>query len=219
MSLTLGDLRRLLRKSVGGLDSNDVSDAECDELLNISLWSIEDQFPFELKETVYSTPLVEGQAIYNLSGISKLDALYSIAVVDDDGDRIRLNRMTRTVYDETHSDEDAAQGFPAHYFREGAALYVEPTPSNEEDGFTLELAVKESIDSLASGSQEATGLPRNWDEIVLQGAIGRFHNINQDYDLRDKAINYQLSLIRAIPTTEAKEETDSHHAGLQVKWE
>jgi hypothetical protein len=219
MSLSLADFRRLLRKGLGNLDTGDLSDDDCDEILNISLWDIEDKFPFELKETLYSTSLVEGQIIYNLTGVSNLDSLHSVAIVDENSKRNKLARMTRAEYDINHIGAEESYGFPKKYMREGNALYLEPIPSLDEDGLSLEISIREGLASLAEGSQEVSGLPRNWDEIVLQGAIVRGHNLNQDYDLRDKALNYQVGMIRSAVTTEAKEEGDSRFAGLNVLWD
>lgn len=218
MSLTLSDFRRLLRRGLGNLTTGDMSNPEADELLNLSLWHIEDTFPFELKEVEYTTSLVDGQAIYNLSGISTLDAIVSVRVEDEFSKYHRLDRMTRTEYNEMHDGSSDAEGFPKYYLREGNAMYLEPTPGADEDTLTLAISLKESLDSFLEGSSEASNLPRNWDEIVLQGAIWRGHNLNRDYELRDSAYNLQQSLIRGTVPTESKEEEDSHHAGLDVKW-
>jgi hypothetical protein len=218
MSLDQAALRRLLRKGLGNLDSDDLSNDECDEMLNISLWEIEDQFPFEIKETVYTTTLVVDQYEYDLGGISELDAIVSLSYIDEQGKRYVLDRMTRKQYDDLFDDgsETAISGKPEKYIREGNVLTIWPPVETELDGNTLTLALKESVESIGS---TGTGLPRNWDQIVLQGAIAFGHNINQDYDLRDKAENFKLSKIRATVTTESKEEEDSRYAGLDVAWD
>jgi len=218
MSLSQSDLRRLLRKALGGLDSTDLSNDECDELLNLSLWEVEDQFPFELKETVYTASLVDGQYEYDLSGISALDAVVSISYLDENGLSQPLDRMTRQVYDTMFDDasETDPTGDPERYLRDGDVLTLWPPPDEDIDGNTLRLALKESVANIASSG---TGLPRNWDMIILQGAIALGHNLMQDYDLRDKAENFKISKIRATVTTESKEEEDSRFAGLEVAWD
>jgi hypothetical protein len=218
MSLDQAALRRLLRKGLGNLDSTDLSNADSDELLNISLWEIEDQFPFELKETVYTAALVEDQYEYDLSGISALDAIVSISYLDENGVSVVLDRMTRKIYDDVFDDAsvNTIAGDPEMYLREGNVLTIWPPPDNDLDGNTLRLAMKESVASITSSG---TGLPRNWDQIILQGAIALGHNFNQDYDLRDKAENFKLSKLRATVTTESKEEEDSRYAGLEVAWD
>ncbi len=218
MSLDQAALRRLLRKALGGLESSDLSDDECDELLNMSLWEIEDQFPFEIKETLYTTLLVEDQYEYDLTGISQLDAIVSLSYVDENGVSVPLDRMTRQVFDTLFDDgsENDVSGSPDRYLREGNVLYIWPPPDEDLDGERLKLAMKEGIANLTSGG---TSLPRNWDQIILQGAIAIGHNLMQDYDLRDKAENFKISKLRATVTTQSKEEEDSRWAGLQVAYD
>lgn len=220
MSLSLDDMRRLLRKGLGGQSSTELSDSECDELLNLSLWQLEDTYPFEAKENLFSTVLVENQYEYSISDGdigSILDALRSVAIVDDDGKRYKLSRMTRDWYD-TNFDE-AELGVPTRFMREGSFLILYPIPGSDEDGFQLDIFVKESIASLVEGTKETTGLPRNWDEIVVQGAIWRGHYLVEDYDLAREAQNHQTHLIRTTVPTVAKEEKDSRVAGLGVLWD
>ena len=218
MSLDQAALRRLLRKALGNLDSTDLSNDECDEYLNISLWEIEDQFPFEIKETVYATTLVDEQYEYDLAGIAALDAIVSISYIDENGKAHVLDRMSRKQYDDLFDDAsvtDITKG-PEKYLREGNVLTIWPPPDDELDGNSLRVALKESVASIGASG---TGLPRNWDQIILQGAIALGHNFLQDYDLRDKAENFKISKLRAIVTTEAKEERDSRFAGLDVAWD
>ena len=214
MSLTLSDFRRLLRKSLGGLDSNDMSDDECDELLNLALWEVEDQFPFEIKETEYATTLVTNQSEYDLTGITELDAIRSVSYLDENGKRHVLDRMERKEYDDLYDDGTVNDrtGFPAKYNREGNVLYIWPPAETSLSGNVLTLAMKEGLASIAASG---TGLPKNWDGIILQGAIAWGHNLLQDYDLRDKAENWKISKIRATVTTKSKEQKDSRYAGLQ----
>jgi hypothetical protein len=114
MSLTLTRMRYNVRKGLGGLDSTDLSDTDCDELLNMSLWDLEDKFPFEAKETVYTAPLVEDQYEYDLAGISLLDAIASITYLDENGKSQTLDRMTRKEYDDRFDDgsENSPSGLP-----------------------------------------------------------------------------------------------------------
>lgn len=216
MSLSIERLRTLLRRGLGGVDDVDLPDAEADELLNLSLWSIEDTYPFRAKETTYSTELVEGQRVYSLLNLSRLDALQSIVVIDAENRRKKLSRATRSWFDENGTDNPDARGMPSRYFRERISLYLDPIPSASEVGYILEVAAKESVESVSSSGDSATGLPRNWDEIVLYGAIYRGRLLNSDHQEADRVLNIQLGLIRASVPTEAKEETDSRYARLDV---
>jgi hypothetical protein len=217
--LDLDDMRRLLRKGLGNLTSTDLSDANATELLNLSLWDLEDTFPFKAKESCYQAALVLDQVEYGISNISALDAIRSVSWIDEDGQRHKLDRMTRDIFDELFNDQsvDDVSGPPKRYLREDTSLYIWPPPSSDEDTMEMELAVKESVASLVSGTgSDTTGLPRNWDEIVIAGAIERGHFFNQDYDLMNKVLNHKLGMIRGKVPTGNKEEADSRYAGLQV---
>lgn len=217
--LDLSDFRRLLRKGLGNLDSTDLPDDEADELLNFSYWELEDKFPFEAKETTFTTTLVEDDFDIDISGITDLDAIVSVSWVDDNGQSHKLDRMSRDVFDDLFDDESVndVSGQPERYLRENVTLFIWPPPGSEEAGQILRIALKESLVSLV-GIADKTLFPRNWDEIVLTGAIERGHFLNQDYDLADKVLNRKLSYIRSTVPTVSKEERDSRHAGLDVYW-
>ena len=61
MSLTVTRMRVLVRKGLGGIDSDDLSDTDLDEMINMSFWELEDKYPFESKETVFTSTLVTDQ--------------------------------------------------------------------------------------------------------------------------------------------------------------
>lgn len=222
MSLTLDRMRTLVRKGLGNLSTIDMPNSDVDELLNLSLWELEDKFPFRAKETVFTAALVTDQHEYSISGIPLLDAIKSVSWLDEDGKSHKLDRMTRHVYDEKFNDGSSTNvsSSPEFYLREDDILTIWPPPKSDFNGNTLRIALKEGIASLDTlDSDDTTGLPRNWDEIVVAGAIERGHFFNQDYDDMKSAVNYRLGLIRSAVTTESKEEEDSQHAGLQVLWD
>lgn len=211
MSLSLERMRYRVREGLGGLSESDMDDTDVDELLNLSLWEIEDKFSFTTKRKRVETLLVVDQYIYDVTGIIRLDAIHSIAVIDSNGNRKKLARMTRDWLDENFQSEE--KGTPERYLREGCTLTVYPIP---DEALDLEISVQQGVASLAEGTVEATGLPRNWDEIVVQGAIWRGHYFKEDYNLAQQAVNFQLGLIRNAVPVDVKEERDSRYAGLDV---
>ena len=52
MSLTRTRMFALVRKGLGGIDSDDLTDPECDELLNLALWELEDKYEFDYDDLV-----------------------------------------------------------------------------------------------------------------------------------------------------------------------
>jgi hypothetical protein len=217
MSLTLTRMRAWVREGLGGLDSTDLGDTELDELLNLSLWELEDKYPFEAKETVFTTALVTDQVTYGLSTLATLDALVSISWIDPNGKSKKLENMTRNMFDTIFDDasSNTISGPPEQFLREGDVLTIWPPASSDENGKTLQLALKESIASLSGGS-DTSGLPRNWDELVVYGAIARGHIKNSDYDKAREVRDFQVGITRSTVPTEAKEEEDNRWAGLDV---
>ena len=67
MSLSLERMRYLVRKGLGGLSDSELTDVDCDELLNLALWNLSANYPFEAEESQFSTPLVEDQFEYSVS--------------------------------------------------------------------------------------------------------------------------------------------------------
>lgn len=218
MTLTLDRMRALTRKGLGGLDDQDLPDLDCDELLNLSLWDLEAKYDFEEKETQWTSVLVENVFEYTLptvAGGHLLDAIESISVIDTEGSRRKLDRMTRSWYDERFDDDDLA--LPRFYLRENLILTVYPTPGATEDGLVISLTGKEGIETMVEGVKEVTGLPRNWDELVVMGAVTLGHYYAQDYREARESMTLQTAKIRSTVPTLAKEEQDARYAGLDVQ--
>ncbi|MEE8113331.1 MAG: hypothetical protein V3T23_03145 [Nitrososphaerales archaeon] len=215
MSLSLTRMRALVRKGLGGLSSTDLPDLDTDELLNLSLWELEDKYEFEAKETQWTTPLVTDQFEYGLPASPfLLDAIVSIAVINAQGERLKLDRISRMTYDEIFDDDN--KDLPNKYFRENLILTIYPTPGADQNALTLSLTAKKSIASIVDGSNDATGLPRNWDELVVMGAVARGHFWNSDYDKAMDSRNFQVGIVRSTVPTQSKEEEDSRYAGLDI---
>lgn len=211
MSLSLTQMRALVRKGLGGLDSTDLADDDVDLYLNMSLWELEDKFPFEEKECVVTTSTVDGQRSYGLP--SDLDALRSVAIFDDNGQSVKLNRMSDHWYDENYNTDTDEKGQPEKYLRRRNGVILWPTP---DDVYTLQLTMWRTVESLLSGLVETPGLPRNWHEIVVEGAIVRGHFYDQDYNLAQQAGNFPIGKVRSAVLASSKEEKfDSRWAGMR----
>lgn len=214
MSLDLSDMRELLRQGLGGLDSQDLPDAEADRLLNMALWSIEDRFDFQTKETMASGTLVSGTETVSLP--SDLDAITSVAVQEDQGNRWqKLDRTTQDFLDD-HQDPDAeSEAFPEKYLRRDAEIILYPTP---DKAYSYRIALREAVASLAAAG-DTPDLPRNWHEIVVEEAVVRGHFYHQDYNLAQMAANFSVGHQRSAVLSQNKEEEDSRRSGLEVESE
>ena len=224
MSLTLARMQALLRKGLGGLDDTDLTDPEADELLNLALWELEDKFPFRAKEKNFDITLVVSQVDYDLAtlyaaegGSDIFDAIESIAVIDADDMRHKLTRTSRSWVDENYDSTTDTDATPARYLREGNTLRVYPAP---DVALTMNVTMKESVASLATSGNTATGLPRNWDILVVQGATVQGHILNGDYNEARQLANFQLTAIRSAVLNVSKEtRADSRYARVNVIWD
>ena len=112
-------------------------------------------------------------------------------------------------------DETAGDGgTPTGYLREDTTIIFDPIP---DAILTVIMTLKVSVTSLLTGSVLATGLPRNWDVLVTQGAVVFGHFFEQDYNEARQAANFQLTGVRSAVLSLAKEEkADSRYARLNV---
>jgi hypothetical protein len=221
MSLSLLDMRSLVRKGLGNLTDTDQggSDAEVDQLLNLSLWELEAKFPFKEKECKVTISTIAGEERYQLPSFN--DALISVAVIVTSGSTSTYHKLTRSSADNFHDERQVPsstasttnRGQPLSFYRRNNFLILDPVPDKV---YSIEMILWKTVASLLEGAKEVTGLPQNWDEIVVVGAVTKGHFFAQDYNLARQAKDFQLGYIRSAVPTEAKEERDSRYAGLQV---
>ena len=113
--------------------------------------------------------------------------------------------------DETGGSEGAR---PTFYLREDTTLILYPIP---DEVLTAIMTLKVSVTSLLTGAVTETGLPRNWDVLVVQGAIMHGHIFAGDYTEARQIANFQLTAVRSAVLSLAKEEkADSRYARLNV---
>jgi hypothetical protein len=221
--LTLERMRYLVRKGLGGLDEEDMPNEDVDELLNLALWNLSERFPFKEKECLVTGIIQPGQVEVGIT--EDMDAIYSLSIRHgDDGDLEKLARRSMDWMEQhrvkegdlLESDpppEDRKRGRPRFYTRWRNTIYIHPIPDKQ---YGIRLAYWRTVPSLLSGLVDTPELPRNWHEIVVEGAITRGHYFNEDYNLAQQAENFRLSHERSAVMVTSKEERDSRVAGLQV---
>jgi hypothetical protein len=216
MALTLDRMRHLLRKGLGGLDATDLPDDEADELLNMSLWELEDRFDFKEKECLISGPLTEGVREFGLP--SSIDAIITVNILrtDEPHTRRKLIRLSFDDLSETPegTTDEEFRGEPLYYTRRNRTLILTPTP--DDGGWTLEVLMWRAVQSIVDDPGMTVGLPRNWHELVIEGAVVRGHFYNEDYTLAQQASNFQVTKVRSAVSTNTKEERDNRFARLRV---
>lgn len=218
-ALNLTVLRRLVRKGLGDLDEDDINDEDVDLLLNLSLWNISDKYWHKEKECLVMTNTEIGRAEYQVPNI--LDAIHSISFIDPDTKESRkVIRMDWDRYEQLRNEKGAgAEGeekhraAPERYVRFRDIIYFHPIPDKV---YQIRLAFWRTIASLVEGTVDTTNLPRNWQEIVVEGAITRGHYYHEDYSAAQQADNFRVGHERSAALAKDKEERDNKFARLRV---
>jgi len=218
--LTLLQMRKLVREGLGGLDEQDLSDPDLDMLLNMSYWELESKFPFEEKNARTDFVTVVGTDEYSIEALelasaTLLEAVQSIAVIQED-QSYKLQRMSEDFYDEMYNTNTDQRAIPRYYVRRDDAIVLWPIPN---DVYTMRLYYLKTLLSVLVGSVEILNFPREWDELVVEGAVTRGHYYRQDYQLARESENFRVAKLRTASTTKSKEEEDSRYAGLVVQWD
>ena len=222
MSLDIDEMRTLVRRGLGGLDEADLGNDDVDLYLNLALWEIEGSTEFESQSTQITTTLVEGQSDYDISDAATgtvLNTIISVAIVDENNQSFKLQKTTRDWYDEHYNSGADYYAQPERYLREADLLILWPTPDDTVDGNALKISLREGIANIVKGTKDTTGLPRQWDELVVEGAITRGHYYRQDYDLSTATMNIQSRKISKIEKDREKGNVDMHRARLSVIWD
>jgi len=210
MGLDLQQLRDDLRDATG-TDIDDLSDEKVDRLLNRSYWEVLDKFPFREKEVTVTFNTIIGTRLYNMpepfEALRKLSILEPATLVHK-----TIDRTTIDVYERTYDTNEAAEGFPTHYVREGCAARLLPTPDA-----IYEITEKYwTVLADLSITNDTPAIPQSWHEIILLGAIWRAFISFGDYQRARAANQHQIALINSAVPVEAKEEVDSPRGGLEV---
>lgn len=212
MSIDVPTLRDELRDHLGQ-DEFDLPDDKADLLLNRSYWELIDKFAFREKEVTATFQTVAGTRNYDMP--SPFEALRQLSVLDPVSQQHRvLKKMTVLEYENSYNESDDFQDIPARYVREKCFARLYPTP---DDTYTITLKYWTTLADLSDSNDPE--IPQSWHEIILYGAIYRGFLRIGDLNRANQFKAHQNALINSSIPVEAKEEFDTHTAGLDVKWE
>lgn len=210
MGLNIQDLRNELRKGTG-MDATDLPDADADLYLNRSWWEIIDKFHFREKEVTTTFNTIAGTRLYNMP--SPFEALRQLSILNSDTkEHSVLNRITIDVYEGKYDEDTDARGFPVEYVREGCAVRIWPTPD------AVYVITQKYWTTLADldNTNSTPSIPASWHEIIFFGALWRTFISVGDFPRANAAKQHQVSLVNSSVPVEAKEEVDSHRAGVSI---
>ena len=210
MTLDITSLRTELRDHLG-VDDNDMPDDEADLILNRAYWELLDKFPFREKETSGVFQTVIGTNLYGMP--SPFDALRQLSIEDlNTLKHTPLKRMTIYEYEQLFNAQTTTQAKPWGYVREGCAARLFPTPDN-----IYNITIKYwTVLADLSDSNTTPPIPQVWHEIILYGGLWRAYMKLGDFARCNQTKAHQATLIDTVAPVEAKEEFDSHTAGVEV---
>lgn len=210
MGLSLQVLRDKLRKHLGDLDTNDLSNADADLLINQSAWEVFDLFDFRDKAASTTITTISGTNTYTLP--VDLEGLQSVSIKDINSlDYMPLKQEEVLEYEENLSDRTDSQGEPDSYLRRGSSIILNPIPN---DVWSLRVAYQRTLSDIAANGPT---IPQPWHEVILYGAVWRGFLEFGDYNRGEAMKKVQATLINPKETTEQKEKYDYREAGLTVK--
>jgi hypothetical protein len=211
MGMTLEEIRDELRAHCG-VDSTDIDDSSCNIIINRAYWELLNKYPFREAEFTAFFVTVAGQALYSTP--TDLMALRLLSIEDpDDQQHTPLVRMTQFDYEQQYQNNASMQAAPTNYLREDGSIRLYPTP---DQVYTLTLKYNKILSDL-SADAGVPPIPQEWHEILLFGAVVRLYLRLADYERANAAKQHQAALIDSTVPVEAKEETDSHIVGLDVR--
>lgn len=195
-------------------DQADLSLEDADRFINRSALELFNKVKLKLTEVTVEFDCIAGQKTYHLP--EDFSSLITIAVKDPgDFAYSRLNRMIHREYVDLYVDDDSAQTKPTHYIREGDIIRFYPTP---EQIYTFLLKYHTSPALFSTTNTSITGLPEEYEEVILYGAVYRgFFQLN-DYERAIAIRGNVRDLMKSLETVEEEEERDSPLAGLDVAW-
>lgn len=206
MSLNLEHLREDLRIHLG-MDTDDLPNHNADRLLNRSFWPLASQLKFSEKDAVTTFNTVAEQNNYSLPIDS--DAIQRLLIKDPVTEEwTGLKKFS----DETLIAylEDNAVGIPESYSRRGDEFILHPTP---DDIYEIRVKYQQTLADIQSSGP---GVPQEWHEVILWGAVARGFFLLGDWTRGREAQAQQAVYVQSLQTQEERETTDRSYSGLRI---
>lgn len=211
MSLTLDLLREDLRTHLG-MDSNDLDDTDADRLLNRSWWAVSAQLRFKERESVTLMGLAAGEDLVTLP--SFMDAIQRIVIIPsseaDDGEYTPVEKIADWNMLELQNTNAELRGKPTVYSLRQQNIVFSPVADID---YTIRVKHLRTLSNIASSGP---GVPREWHEVILWGAISRGFFARGDWNRGTASQNQQLAYMAGLDTQETKSQEDRVYSGFRV---
>ena len=206
MSLSLANLRDDLRDHLG-VDEDDLPDVNADRLLNRSWWPLAAQLRFNEKDAEFSFTTASGVQDYVFPSDS--DSVERVVIRDPDtSEWVPLVKVDDwNMFAKQDNDEDA---LPAYYSRRNNEFILFPVP---DDAYDVRVKYQQTLADIQSSGP---GVPQEWHEVILWGAVSRGFFALGDWTRGKEAQSQQSIFIASLSTQEERETIDRPMAGLRV---
>lgn len=212
----LTTLREEVREHCGfaATDTAGLSNAIIDRLINRAFWSNINSYPFKVTEKVETIATVDATRKYDL--MSDFESIRVASIVNpDNGQHIKLERVTQAWYEENYNEEITEETRPTHYLREANCIKLYPTP---DAVYTLVISYWASLDDL-SDVNLGLDIPRVWSEILILGAAWRYFLKQKDYQNFENFQAAEAKIIASVIAEQAKDEGDSRLSGIELPYD
>jgi len=213
MSLTLAEFRADLRNHLG-MDTIDLPTAStsvltgADSLINRSFWNLAALLKFNVSESEGSITTVDGTRSYDF-GVDE-EAVQRVIILDLDDEDNYDPLIKVDDWNMFPLRQDETTGKPTHYARRNTEFILHPCPDDE---YTIRFKYLQTLEDVQT---EGSGLPRQWDEVILYGAVYRGFLLRGDLNRAAQFQQIQANLINSIPSDTEKELEDVRYSGFQT---
>lgn len=206
MSLTLSLLREDLRTHLG-VDESDLPDAAADRLLNRAWWPMAAQLRFNEKDAEYTFTTVAGTEAYSFPSDS--DAVERVVIQESPNSKWEpVNKIDDwTMFGK---EDDDNTGVPSYYSRRDNEFIFFPIPDDE---YPVRVKYQRTLSDIESSGP---GVPQEWHEVILWGAVSRGFFVLGDWTRGKDAQAQQAIFLATLSTQEERESFDRPMAGLTV---
>lgn len=198
-------------RSIVGLDTNDLTDDQCDVFINRSLWWLQNLVKLPENEQISIEQTVAGQVSYNLA--YPVEGLLAISLYDPDLEKlVPLSVIGGYARDDIYYFDTAQQGKPTAFERFGTAFYLNPVPDSVYD---LHCRRRELISDVTSLTT-AIGLDPVLHEVLIYGAAERLFIDYRDFNSSDRMKREWANKLQGYSDQTTKEQSNWKYAQVKV---
>lgn len=196
-----------LRRATGiNINDPDWTVPDLELILNQSWWELLNKFDFREKESAYTITASAGDYTYPVDNLQ--EAFQSASVLNPTTQQsTKLVPMSQAFFQDNYNEnavlQTQYQAQPELYYRYNSDIVLYPVP---DQAYTITVQMLMTLSDLATGNYP--DVPREWDEIILYGAVWRVFIETGDVERADSFVNHQARLINNMVPVKSKEESD-----------